>query len=190
MLSILNNGKSIIYSAILKYGYINFSLDILEYCKIDLLIKIEQYYFDLLKPEYNILKVANSRLGSKQSEATKIKISNSNKGKHQHFFGKTHTHETRQKIGLSLKSLRVNIIPRVVTIDTRLKLSLRSKGVSVKVFNKSNNLVKEFPTITSTAKYFNISNRTVSRYLENNKFYNGFIFKSNFKDKHYKQVKV
>jgi group I intron endonuclease len=183
MVSKLASRTSIIYSAILKHGYVNFSLDILEYCEIDILIKREQYYLDLLKPEYNILKIANSRLGSKQSEATKIKISNSNKGKHYHFLGKMHTYETRKKIGLSLKSLiRVNITPRVVTIDTRLKLSLRSHGVNVKVFDKSNNLVKEFPTITSTAKYFKISNKTVSKYLNNNKSYNDYIFKSDFKD--------
>lgn len=31
----------------------------------------EQYYMDLLKPEYNGLTVAGSRLGFKHSEATK-----------------------------------------------------------------------------------------------------------------------
>jgi len=87
MLSILSTRKSIIYSAILKHRYINFSLDILEYCYKNLLIEREQYYLDNLKPEYNILKIANSRLGSKQSEATKIKISINNKGKHPHFSG-------------------------------------------------------------------------------------------------------
>ncbi len=68
MLSILRTSKSIKYSAILKDGYINFSLDILEYCDKELLIKRgEEYYLDNLKPSYNILKVANSRLGSIQS---------------------------------------------------------------------------------------------------------------------------
>jgi len=37
-------GSSAIYSALLKYGYSNFSLDILEYCEIDALIEREQYY--------------------------------------------------------------------------------------------------------------------------------------------------
>jgi len=37
----------------------------------NLLIEREQYYLDNLKPEYNILKIANSRLGSKQSEQLK-----------------------------------------------------------------------------------------------------------------------
>jgi group I intron endonuclease len=184
MLSKLNTRISIIYSAILKHGYSCFSLDILEYCEIGILIDREQYYLDVLKPEYNILKVANSRLGCKQSEATKIKISNSNKGKHDHFVGKMHTDETKQKISLSLKSIirAKTITPRVVTIDTRLKLSLRSQGVKIKVLDKSNNLVKEFPTISSTAKYFGLSNKALSRYINNNKYYMDFIFISKYKD--------
>jgi len=38
----------------------NFKLEILEYCEADRLIILEreQYYIDLLKPEYNILKIA------------------------------------------------------------------------------------------------------------------------------------
>ncbi len=47
-------GSIIIRRALLKYGYSNFSLDILEYCESDVLITREQYYIDLLKPEYNI----------------------------------------------------------------------------------------------------------------------------------------
>jgi group I intron endonuclease len=49
-------------------------LEILEYCDRDKCIEREQYYIDLLRPEYNILQTAGSRLGSQQSEETKAKI--------------------------------------------------------------------------------------------------------------------
>jgi len=49
--------KSVIYSALLKNGHGSFKLDIIEYCNKADIIR-EQYYLDLLKPEYNILKVA------------------------------------------------------------------------------------------------------------------------------------
>jgi len=170
---------SVIYRSILKYGYNKFSLDILEYCKPSLCISREQYYLDLLKPEYNILKIAGSRLGSKQSEAAKFNISIAQKGELNHFYGKTHTDETRKKMQLSLKSIiRVNS-NRVATLETKLSMSLRCKGVCVKVFDKSNNLINEFPTITSTAKYFGLSNRTIGYYLDKDKSYKGYIFKSN-----------
>jgi NUMOD1 domain len=68
---------SIIARALIKYGYSNFQLEILEYCEPSNCIEREQYYLDLLKPEYNILKKAGSKLGSKHSEATIKKISDS-----------------------------------------------------------------------------------------------------------------
>ena len=61
----LEKSSSIIYRSILKHGYSKFSLDILEYCDRDILISREQYYIDLLKPEYNILKIAGYYKGFK-----------------------------------------------------------------------------------------------------------------------------
>lgn len=49
-------GSIVIYRALLKYGHSSFSLDILEYCESSVLIVREQYYINLLKPEYNIKK--------------------------------------------------------------------------------------------------------------------------------------
>jgi len=66
-------GSSAIYSALLKHGYSKFSLDIIEYCESNVLIKREQYYIDQLKPEYNICKKAGYTLGFRHSEATKAK---------------------------------------------------------------------------------------------------------------------
>lgn len=68
-----------------------------------------------MKPDYNILKIANSRLG-KQLEATKIKISISNKGKHPHFSGKMYTYESRKLISIGLKSIVRTNIPKVLKL--------------------------------------------------------------------------
>jgi hypothetical protein len=56
--------------ALLKHGYSNFILEILEYCDINNLLKREQYYLDNLKPEYNIVEKAGSTLGYKHTEET------------------------------------------------------------------------------------------------------------------------
>lgn len=72
---LLTSKNSLIARALLKYGYSNFQLEILEYCDPSKCIEREQYYIDLLKPEYNILKLAGSRLGSKQSVEARDKIS-------------------------------------------------------------------------------------------------------------------
>jgi group I intron endonuclease len=59
-----------IYRALLKYSYSNFSFEILEYCVPVKCNEKEQHFIDLLKPVYNILQIAGSRLGSKHSEGT------------------------------------------------------------------------------------------------------------------------
>ena len=60
--------KTPIHNSLIKYGYSKFTFEILEYCKkVDLIVR-EQYYLDLLKPEYNILALANSSLGFKHSK--------------------------------------------------------------------------------------------------------------------------
>ena len=53
-----------ICKALLKGGYApNFSISILEYCDSNNRLVREQYYIDLLQPEYNILKKAGSSVG-------------------------------------------------------------------------------------------------------------------------------
>jgi len=92
---IKSKNSFIISRALIKYGYSNFSVTILEYCdKSDLIIR-EQYYFNKLNPQYNILKIAGSYWGFKHSEETKIQISKSLKGiyikEKSALFGRTYT---------------------------------------------------------------------------------------------------
>lgn len=63
----IKKNKSAVYRSLIKHGYSNFSVEILEYCDPKNLIKREQYYLDKLKPEYNILRIAGSSLGFKHS---------------------------------------------------------------------------------------------------------------------------
>ena len=104
-------------------------------------------------------------------------MSISKRGDKHPFFGKRLSLETRIKIGDSLK-LVVKTKNKIFSLDTKRKLSLRSKGVPVEIFDNKNKFIKRFPTMTSTANHFNISSRTVGRYLDKNTSYNGFIFKT------------
>ncbi len=76
----LQKRKSYIFSAIIKYGYSNFTLEIIEYCDKLKVIEREQFYIDLLRPKYNLLQVAGSRFGTKHSDETRKKMSLSQKG--------------------------------------------------------------------------------------------------------------
>ena len=62
--------------------YQDFNFEVLEFVENkELLIKREQYYMDLLAPKYNISPTAGSQMGFRHSEASKLKISQIQKGK-------------------------------------------------------------------------------------------------------------
>jgi group I intron endonuclease len=167
----IERGSSAIYSALLKYGYSKFSLDILEYCEPNILISREQYYINSLSPEYNILKIAGSRLGTKQIEKTKELIRRALKnrifseesktkmqkmaklriGKKTSFFGKSHTVETINKISVN-------------------------KSILVKVTDIETGIDKIFVGNTQAAKYLNIGESTLRRYKKLNKLFKWKIF--------------
>jgi group I intron endonuclease len=134
--------------AILKEGYSAFSLTILEYCDEKKLIQREQYYIDLLNPDYNLCRTAGSTLGKLHSEKTKENISETKKGTYSgeanHFYGKTHTDEAGQKmseakLGRKLSEelkgkISTTMLGRKLTEDHKANLSAaqpNSKKLSV-----------------------------------------------------------
>jgi group I intron endonuclease len=72
-----NSLSMLIARVLLKEGFNNFSLIILEICNTSETIKREQYYFYLYSPELNILKIA----GSPQREVGIYKASEESKAK-------------------------------------------------------------------------------------------------------------
>ena len=75
-ISHISRKNMVINKALLKYGYSNFKLEILEYCNSKELVKREQHYIDLLSPDYNVLKTAYSSLGYKHTEDSLAKMRN------------------------------------------------------------------------------------------------------------------
>lgn len=73
-----------------KYGKENFEFSLLELCSVDKTLEREQYYIDILHPEYNIIQFAGGGIkGYKHSEKTKLIISESQRGeKHWGYNGK------------------------------------------------------------------------------------------------------
>lgn len=81
-----------------KYSEESFEFSEIEFVEKENLISKEQYYFDLLKPEYNICKIAGSTLGVKASEEAKQK----NRLAH---LGKRPSLETLAKLSFARKSI-------------------------------------------------------------------------------------
>ena len=104
----------LIARALLKYGYSNFKLEILEYCLPEDVIKREQYYMDILQPEYNILRVAGSSFGYKHSDEARSKMSTTKQGLKR-------SDETRTKISTARQGLKHSD-------EIRAKMSARARG--------------------------------------------------------------
>jgi hypothetical protein len=144
--------------ALLKYGYSNFTLEIIEYCEPSDVIDREQFYLDKLKPEYNILTKAGSSLGYQHSEETKIKISESR-------IGHKHSEETLAKL-----RARNN------------RPSGSGKPIQkVEVLDKETNLITTFDSFRAAAVALDIRPEVIQNYFSRNqsKPYKGrYIFVS------------
>jgi len=151
----LLRNKSIISSSLLKYGYSNFTLDVLEYCEPDKLIIREQYYIDNLNPEYNILKIAGSRLGSKHSPETLLKYKN---------------RKLSPEALANLKKSKIGVAP---SSPLRKINHLLATGHITTVVNKKNNSVKLYGSIRAAARDLGTSHNSLLNYINTNKLYKG-----------------
>ena len=159
-----------ICKAILKYGRNNFRLEILEYCNLDILLEREQYYIDLLKPEYNLLTTAGSSLGYRHTEETLAKF------KAREFSAETRlnlskaatgrilTEETKKKLSSIKKGNKLSI-------ETRAKLSkiaILREGVSVEIKNIVTGETKQYASLTLAGLEIGVSRTAIKKALEKN----------------------
>ena len=164
----LNSSSMIIYKAILKYGYANFKLEILEYCNPNDVLLREQYYLNLLKPEYNILKIAGSSFGYKHTAETLEKF------KSRKFSNETLANLTEAAKGRVLsKEIRAKISATRKGIkfsdETRAKLSAigaAKKGVAVEVINIISCEIKQYATLTLAALALGVSRTAVKKAMD------------------------
>lgn len=111
-----------------------FKFELLEVCSKEKCIEREQYYIDLLNPEYNLAKIAGSTLGVRFSEETKDKIRQKALGRECKTKGICfHTKEGSQKIWDTLhkkylyhfdsKMNLINIYPSILSASKKLKIN-------------------------------------------------------------------
>lgn len=144
--------NSKIYRAMLKYEPKGFTLYILEYCESNNLIVREQYYMDLLQPEYNILKIANSRLGIKASVETLLKI-----------IGRKHSPETIAKMSKAKKGKSPSALAKIN--------QLLAQGHVTIIINKQDNSMKQYPSLRSAANSINADHSALLYCMKNNVLY-------------------
>lgn len=156
----INN--SYVYRALLKNGYSNFQLEILEYCDPKDIIEREQYYIDQFNPEYNILKVAGSRLGQKHSEETKAKFS-----------ARVFSEETRAKMSESKKGENNPLKSHSEEVRAKISASRRANPCGnsqpscqkIEVLDLETNITSRYNSINEAARALNIHNASISLYF-------------------------
>lgn len=197
----LIKSNSYIPKALLSHGYSVFRLSILEYIDISnlskedarkIILEREQYYLDLLEPEYNILKVVGNLLGYKHSEESLAKMSLANLGENnpRGMSGRTLSTENLAKMSeakVGEKNPR-GMLGRTHSADTLTKMSIAKLGsnnpIGKRVFVYSSTTPQQFlcmnlyliqrppgrggasPRGAEAAKHFNCSIMTIFRYLK------------------------
>src|SRR3978361_1965890 len=150
----LGSRKSAIYSSLLKNGYSQFKLEILEYCKASDVIVREQFYITSLSPEYNLLKTAGSRFGSKHTGEAKAKISNTKKGEPSVFLGKEHSEESKAKIREAQKGSKNSFYGKTHTEETKAKMFAAQKDncQMIEVLDLETNETTSYASIREAAR--------------------------------------
>lgn len=182
----LQNNPRPISDALLKYGILNFTLHILEYCSKEDLLSKEQYYLNLLTPEYNVLKYAYSLLGYKHTEDTLDKLrSKIISDDHKKLLssihkGKTVNEETKNKLSVALTNFRKDNPLTPEALASIKEKTIMREGVSVSVVNSLTNDVKLFSNQTEAGKYLNVSRQAIhNAILRNSKINKIYIIKKN-----------
>jgi len=135
---LLSNTCMYICRALLKHGYWNFSLTILEYCEPEKCLERESYYQKTFKPEYNIAKEPGAPFsGRKHSDETKQILSDA-------LFGNTNKKGKPKTIGSGRPSQQIE------------------------VFDIKNNQTTTYDSISEAARALNINHTRIVKYFANN----------------------
>lgn len=164
--------KTHIHNALLKYGFFNFRLEILEYPNANVVIEREQYYLNLLAPEYNILATAGSSLGFKHSQETLYFFRNirevseeTKKNLAKAAIGRVLTEKDKNKIAEKRKGIKLSD-------ETRAKMSATTAaqiGVSILVKNINTDETIEYKTITEAAGVLGVSRTAINKVIKSGK---------------------
>jgi group I intron endonuclease len=158
---LLRNPSMHICNSLFKNGYSVFSLEILEYCSVEILLEREKYYIDLLLPEYNVSKEPTSpMLGRIHSEETRANMSAA-------ALGRTFDDTSLAKMSTAKFG------------NTHSNSKNHPNSIKLEVTDLEKNISTIFNSIGEAARALNIAQSVISGYLIRNqkKPYRGrFLF--------------
>lgn len=131
-------------------------IGILEYCSINQLIEREQFYIDVLAPEYNILRIAGSSLGYKHSSKSLEKMSQPRPN-----FSPSKDH---------IEAIRLANTNKILSLDTKNKIST-SLSHPIYVYTPNLLFLAKFSAITIAKLELKMSPTTIKKYCITGRVY-------------------
>jgi group I intron endonuclease len=129
---------------------------IIEYCPIDKLIERENFYINILLPEYNILKYAYSSYGYKHSEKSLLKMSQPRPN-----FSPSEKH---------LEAIKLANLNKVLSSETKSKISA-TMSHSIYVYTPDLKFLHKFSAITIAKLELKITSTTIKKYCISGEVY-------------------
>lgn len=175
-LSYLKDRNSLVISRVLiKHGYANFSLSILEYCDKGLLNQREQYFLDSIKPAYNILKVADISISSGYKHTQKSKNKRSKSLKRMYTWIKSLLYWITRK-DETKALIREKAIGRK-NLQSTLELMNKVKGNPVNIYEKCSGIgfkfIGGFISPRKAGLFMVIRSTTIIKYMRSGKLFKG-----------------
>lgn len=155
--------------AIYKYGPNNFVFLVLQYCEKleDLCLGLEQYYLDLYKPKYNILKIAGSSQGFKHSPETIAKLKKKFAGELHPRFNTKVSKQQKLLTSIALKNYFAEHGHHNKGKKGLLAPQFGIGGTKI-VMKSENGDLLSFPSINATRKHFRVRFSTISLNVDQN----------------------
>lgn len=164
MLKNHNEDNDLLNKATKKYGYENFKIEIIKYCKEEELDLYEQYYIDYYKSHkkengYNIELGGSTHKHLSKEQIEKMKKTKKGKlmGKENPFYGKTHTLQAKKKISEKNKNNKY-CLGRFISKETREKIGNANRWhriLAVKCYDLNGNFIKEYLSIGEAGRSLN-----------------------------------
>lgn len=154
----------------------------MEYCDKSIVIEREQYYIDLLLPEYNVLKIAGLTMGYLHTEEARAKISAAHKGENNPMYGikRIHTEETLARTKKN-NFFCYPLLQKKIIFFLFLRVAGAGKpSERVLVLDLQTNVSTEYDSINSAARALNTKPSRFTMYFNRNQnkpFKGRYIFK-------------
>lgn len=155
-----------ITKALLKYGYSNFSLYVIEFTKLNNLPIRETYYIMKLLPYYNVLKEGYSSLGYKHTEETKKLLSKL-------ATNRVHSQATKDLIRKALTGENNPFYNKSHSIETKVRLMESNSKYSIYIYNSYKELLLIYPSTLTFSKVVNSNFTTIEKVIKNKTLFRG-----------------